>query len=46
MDNLLPTVEQYRIFLYSASEKFNLSLNECRDKFGKYTIKEWETLLN
>lgn len=44
--NYLPTVHTYTNLLGLASAKFKLSINECRDKFGKFTIQNWENLLN
>ena len=45
MKGLLPPTGLYIQYLSTASTKFNLSMNECRDKFGLYTIAEWEDLL-
>lgn len=42
----LPPVELYRKYLNIASIKFNISLNECRNKYGSFTIHQWENLLN
>ena len=41
----IPTITDYKKLLDIASERFNLSINECRDKFGKYTYSEWKKLL-
>ena len=41
----LPTVANYRNYLNQASQKFNFSLDQCRDKFGLFTIKQWKRLL-
>ena len=41
----LPTVNQYREYLEIARFKFNLSIDECRNRFGLYTIAQWEQLL-
>lgn len=38
----LPPTELYSKYLNIASIRFNLTLNECRDKFGLFTIKQWE----
>lgn len=41
----LPNVKLYSQYLNVASIRFNLSLDECRNKYGLYTIKQWEDLL-
>lgn len=43
--NKLPAVELYKRFLELAQEKLNISINEARNKYGLYTIKQWEELL-
>lgn len=45
MEDKLPTIENYRNYLNVASIRFNLSLNECRNNFGKFTVKQWLNLL-
>ena len=42
----LPPTELYSKYLNIASMRFNLTLDECRDKFGLYTTEQWEQLLN
>lgn len=42
----LPTVSQYTSFLSEAAKRFNLTINECRDRYGTYTIGEWQKLLS
>ena len=44
--DFLPTVIVYTEYLEKASKKFNLSINDCRNNFGAFTIKQWEILLN
>lgn len=41
----IPSCHLYSRFLDIAEEKLNISRDEARDKYGKYTVKEWETLL-
>jgi hypothetical protein len=45
MEDLLPTVSDYTIFLHKAVSKFNLPIKEVRNKYGLYTYKQWEELL-
>ena len=42
----MPTIMDYKKLLDIASEKFNLSINQCRDKFGLYTYSEWKKTIN
>lgn len=42
---LLPPCAMYARFLEMAVEKLNITIDEARNLYGKYTIKEWETLL-
>jgi hypothetical protein len=44
--NTLPPILVYTSFVKKASEKFKLSEDECRKKFGTFTIREWKKLLN
>ena len=44
--NKLPGTALYTNYLYIASTRFNLSLDQCRRRFGLFTIVEWETLFN
>jgi len=44
--NSLPPVELYKQYLEVASFKFKLTINECRNKFGLYTMLQWEELFN
>jgi hypothetical protein len=41
----LPTVLLYSKYLNIASMRFRLSLDECRNKYGLFTIEQWESLL-
>jgi len=41
----LPPTGLYIQYLSTVSARFDLSMNECRDKFGLYTIAQWEDLL-
>jgi len=41
----LPNVSLYSKYLNIASMRFRLSMDECRDKYGLFTINQWETLL-
>lgn len=42
----LPSCYLYSRFLDIAVEKLNISKDEARNKYGKYTVAEWEKLLN
>ena len=42
----LPSAHLYSRFLEIAEEKFSISKEEARNKYGLYTVKEWETLLS
>ena len=46
LQNNLPTIYLYSRFLEIAEEKLSISKDEARSKYGLYTVKEWETLLN
>lgn len=41
----LPPISLYKQYLDRVVEKFKISINEARNKFGLYTITEWEKLL-
>ena len=45
MDNKLPTCADYKNFLNQAILKFNISIDEARNKFGLYTYGQWQKLL-
>ena len=45
LQNNLPTIGLYIIFLKMAEEKLFISKDEARNKYGLYTVKEWVTLL-
>ena len=44
--NVLPNCTLYSKYLNIASFRFNLTINECRNKFGLYTMKQWNDLFN
>jgi len=44
MKNTIPKVEDYRILLHKAVEKFNISFENARMKYGRYTYQQWEEL--
>lgn len=41
----LPPCELYSRFLELAEEKLNITKDEARNKYGLYTVSEWEKLL-
>ena len=41
----LPSCHLYGRFLEIAKEKLNITKNEARNKYGHYTVAEWESLL-
>lgn len=45
-DNYLPNTAEYTKYLNIASIRFDMTLDECRDKFGLYTNKQWFELFN
>jgi len=42
----LPPIEIYSKYLQIASIRFNLTIDQCRDKFGLYTERQWLQLFN
>lgn len=44
--NNLPPITLYIKYLQIASIRFNLTLDECRSKFGLYTEGQWLKLFN
>ena len=42
----LPSAHLYSRFLEIAEEKLSISKEEAINKYGLYTVKEWETLLS
>jgi hypothetical protein len=44
--NVLPTVSDYTNYLNKVVNKFNISINEARNRYGKLTYKQWNNLLN
>lgn len=45
-ESKLPPIDLYRKYLNIASIRFNLSMDECRNKFGLFTINQWNEMLN
>jgi hypothetical protein len=43
--DFLPTISEYSFFLDKAQEKFKITRNEARDKYGKFTHGQWKELL-
>lgn len=43
--NTLPTINLYREFLSEAVQKLKISPNDVRNRYGLYTVKQWEELL-
>ena len=41
----LPPVSLYSKYLNIASMRFRLSMDECRNKYGLFTINLWQSLL-
>ena len=41
----LPPISLYSKYLNIASMRFRLSMDECRSKYGLFTINQWESLL-
>jgi len=46
INKYLPSVANYSKYLNIASIRFSMSLDECRDKFGLFTNKQWFDLFN
>lgn len=46
MLHLLPPINLYREYLNIASLRFNISMDECRDRYGLYTMEQWDNLFN
>ena len=43
--NSLPPCQLYKRYLEIATEKLDISIEDARNKYGQYTVKEWEQLL-
>lgn len=43
--NLLPPCMQYADNLLAAVRKFKITMDQARNLYGQYTIKEWNELL-
>lgn len=41
----IPSVEDYRILLHKAVEKFNISFDKARESYGRFTYEQWNELL-
>ncbi len=44
--NKLPPAGMYINFIEMAEQKLNISKDAAREKYGLYTIQQWESLLN
>lgn len=44
--DLLPPIALYRKYLNIASIRFSLTLDQCRDKYGLFTERQWMELFN
>ena len=44
--DFIPPIALYSKYLNIASFKFNLTMNECRNRFGLFTVKQWEELFS
>ncbi len=45
-ENLLPKTADYTMFLTKAVYKFKIDFEEARNKYGKFTYRQWKELLN
>ena len=45
LQNSIPPCLLYGRFLEIAEEKLNITKDEARNKYGLYTVAEWERLL-
>ncbi len=45
-DSKLPFGVAYLKYLNIASIRFNLTIDECRDKYGMFTNGQWSELFN
>jgi hypothetical protein len=43
--DFLPPAMVYAEYLKKASQLFNLSIDECRNRFGAFTEKQWKMIL-
>lgn len=46
MKNKLPSVSMYTKYLEDAVQKLGITKEEARNRFGLYTISQWEALLS
>ena len=44
--DFLPPCMLYSEYLHKASDLFNMTLNECRNKYGQFTMAQWANLFN
>lgn len=45
-NDFIPSASIYRKYLNMASIRYNLTLDECRDKYGLFTNNQWFELFN
>ena len=43
--DFLPTISEYSHFLDEAQKRLNITRDEARNKYGKYTHGQWKELL-
>lgn len=43
--NTIPSVEDYRVLLHKAVEKFNIPFDKAREMYGRFTYEQWNKLL-
>ena len=43
--DFLPTISEYSYFLDEAQKRLNITRDEARNKYGKYTHGQWKELL-
>jgi hypothetical protein len=44
--NALPSPQLYDRFLEIAGERLHISKEEARNRYGQYTVQQWEKLLH
>ncbi len=44
--NNLPTIQEYTDYIQQACSQYGISTNEARERYGLYTVGQWEELLN
>lgn len=45
-DNLIPTCQDYSRLLMRAVDKFKITIEEARDRYGLFTYGQWQEVLN